>query len=113
MRSFVAFKTYSILQTLLLLTTFSCSQHIQFSKIFIESGRNIGNRVRKEVIQYFSNVQALEVVEIDSITQLKPHQRNGDSLVLSLGNASASLELIPEGELKSLPPVRLYSYHLT
>lgn len=80
------------------------SSHIKFTEIFVECGSNIGSRVRDQILGYLREIPDVKVGELPNSSAA----RNSESLILLLGNTSATHQLIHEDNMQQLPPVGNY-----
>lgn len=88
--------------------------HLQFKRMVIQIGTNIGPHVRQRILSYVNSIPDISVEqsksvgwnakEIDELSKFP-----GNQLLLAVGNASWSNEYIPSGVMSSLHPE---SFHI-
>ena len=94
---------------------------LRVSKIYLQVGKNIGHRVKTQIIELLSQVPDLTVQilssdylraqqEFDENLKIDSIQRSGIQLQLFLGDATLSEKLIKSADILSLPPGKLLLY---
>lgn len=88
-----------LLWAILGLSIISMTSSIVFNRVFASFGENIGSHVRLRILQHLRGVPDLEVFEDDQESR-KPIKEN--TLLLNIGNTTATREMIPPKELRTL-----------